>query len=74
MANRFYVKAVWDPEASVFYASSDIPGLNVEAETIAAFIEVVQDVAIDLIAANEPALDRHSVTVHLEADLDLAVA
>ena len=74
MTNHYNVKAVWDPEAAVFYATSNIPGLNVEAETITAFIDVVKDVALDLIEANDPAPDRQSVIVHLEADLDLAVA
>jgi hypothetical protein len=34
--------------------SSDIPGLNVEAETLDELIDVISDVAPDLIAANLP--------------------
>jgi hypothetical protein len=73
MAKHYRVEAVWDGEAGVYYAKSDIPGLNVEAATMAEFIEVVRDLAADLIAANEP---EHAAahTVRLEADLDLAHA
>jgi hypothetical protein len=73
MAKRYNVKAVWDSEAGVYYAKSNIPGLNVEAATVAEFIEIVKDLAPDLIAANEPEHARaHSV--RLEADLDLVYA
>lgn len=34
--------------------SSDIPGLNAEAETLDELIDVISDVAPDLIAANLP--------------------
>jgi hypothetical protein len=53
-AKRYNVKAVWDSEAGVYYAKSNIPGLNVEAATVAEFIEIVKDLAPDLIASNEP--------------------
>jgi len=73
MAKRYNVKAVWDAEAGVYFAKSNIPGLNVEAATVAEFIEIVKDLAPGLIAANEPEHTRaHSV--RLEADLDLAYA
>jgi hypothetical protein len=71
MTKQYHVEARWDPKAQVFYAKSDIPGLNVEADTIAEFIEIVKDIAPDLIKANDPTPERRSGTVRLEADLDL---
>lgn len=49
---NFFVKAVWDEEARVFYSDSDIVGLHIEAETIEEFREVLVDVAPELILAN----------------------
>ena len=40
-------RPVWDADAKVFYAMSNIPGLNVEAPTVADFIQVVKDLAPD---------------------------
>lgn len=74
MAKQYHVEARRDAKAGVFYARSDIPGLNVEAETIAAFSEIVKDLAPDLIKANEPAPRGRAPSVRLEADLDLVFA
>lgn len=53
MTNRcFSVRAVWDEDAKVFYAQSDILGLHVEAATLDEFEEIVMDTAPDLIVAN----------------------
>lgn len=53
MTNRcFSVRAVWDDDAKVFYAQSDILGLHVEAATLDEFEEIVMDTAPDLIVAN----------------------
>jgi hypothetical protein len=71
MTKQYHVEARWDPEAQVFYAKSNIPGLNIEAASIAEFIEIVRDIAPDLIKANDPTPERRSRTVRLEADLDL---
>ncbi len=48
----FFVKAVWDPEAKVFYSESDIEGFHIEADTVDEFEEIIFDTAIDLIVAN----------------------
>jgi hypothetical protein len=71
MTKQYHVEARWDAEAGVFYAKSDIPGLNVEADTIAEFIDIVKDLAPDLIKANDPTPELRTRTVRLEADLDL---
>jgi len=43
------------PEAGVWFVeSSDLPGLNVEAPTLDGLIEVVADLAPDLIETNLP--------------------
>jgi hypothetical protein len=52
MKRTFFVKAVWDAEASVFYSESDIDGLHIEAPTVDAFEDVLFDAAVDLIVAN----------------------
>lgn len=48
----FYVRAVWDDEAKVFYSESDIPGLHIEAESIDEFERVMKDVAHELVIRN----------------------
>lgn len=49
---RFFVRAVWDADAKVYYSESDIRGLHIEAATLDAFEEVLADTAPDLIVAN----------------------
>jgi len=48
----FFIKAVWDEEARVFYSESDIEGLHIEAPDVDSFEDVIFDAAIDLIVAN----------------------
>lgn len=44
-----------DEREGVWYvASSDVPGLNAEAATFDALVEVIADLAPDLVAANLP--------------------
>ncbi len=52
MKRTFFVRAIWDDEAKVFYSESDIDGLHIEAATVDAFEDVLFDAAIDLIVAN----------------------
>lgn len=50
---EFTVAVSHDVEAGVWFVeSSDIPGLNAEAETYEALVEIVLDLAPDLIDAN----------------------
>lgn len=74
MSKQYHVEAVWDADAKVFYAMSNIPGLNVEAPTVADFIEVVKDLAPDLISANEPGPHTQAPSIRLETKLDPAPA
>jgi hypothetical protein len=52
MKRTFFVRALWDAEAKVFYSESDIEGLHIEAPSVDAFEDVMFDMAIDLIVAN----------------------
>lgn len=52
MKRVFAVKAIWDDEAQVFYAQSDIEGLHIEAASLDEFEEIMLDVAPELIMVN----------------------
>lgn len=53
----FYVRAVWDDEAGVYYSESDIFGLHIESKTIEEFESVLFDLAADLVIANHLSKD-----------------
>lgn len=74
MAHQFYVKAFWDPEASVWCSESDIPGLVLQTDTLEEFEDLIRHFAPDLLASN---LDIHEpVVIRFEAarQLDLVAA
>jgi hypothetical protein len=48
----FYVKALWNEDAEVFYSESDIEGLHIESADIDLFEAILFDTAMDLIVAN----------------------
>ncbi|MDE9449989.1 DUF1902 domain-containing protein [Aliiroseovarius sp. Z3] len=48
----FYVSALWDEDAKVFYSESNIIGLHIEAETIEEFEEVMKSLAPSLVLDN----------------------
>ncbi|MDH5772901.1 MAG: DUF1902 domain-containing protein [Rhodospirillaceae bacterium] len=51
--HRFYVKAEFDKEAKVwFVSSSDVPGLNVEAESPEELVTILKDLIPQLLIAN----------------------
>ena len=53
MPNAYRVDAVWDESAGVWITTSDdVPGLCAEAATLDVLIEVVLDLAPELLAAN----------------------
>ena len=52
MKRTFTVKAVWDEEAKVFFAESDIEGLHIEASSLDEFEEIIIEEAPELIMAN----------------------
>ena len=49
---RFYINALWDEEAGVFYSESDIIGLHIEAATLEAFEETMSSLARELVLEN----------------------
>ncbi len=52
MKRKYFVTAVWDADAHVFYSESDIEGLHIEADTMEEFESVMVELAPDLIIAN----------------------
>lgn len=52
MKRTFTVEAIWDNEAQVFYAQSDIEGLHIEATSLDEFEEILLDTAPELIMVN----------------------
>ena len=59
MNQEFYVEALWDEDAQVYYSKSDIPGLNIEAGTLGEFEEFMHELAPVLLIENvlKPALE-----------------
>jgi len=50
---RDHVEAVWDPDASVWVATSDdVPGLVTEADTLETLAERLRVMIPDILAAN----------------------
>lgn len=63
MKRTFYVKALWDDEAKVWYSETDIEGLFIETKTLAEFEEIMPELARDMIIANhndDPAFAKGS--------------
>lgn len=53
MAKRSYsVRAIWDDEAGVYYADSDIVGLHIESSSLDEFEAIMMEVAPGLVIAN----------------------
>ncbi len=52
MRRHYLVEAHWDPEAKVWYSSSDIPGLTIEAATLAEFEALVGELASEMLSDN----------------------
>lgn len=58
----YYVKALWDDEARVFWSESDIKGLHIEAGTLEEFENLVGELAPDLIFDNHLRQDELGAT------------
>lgn len=59
----YFVKAQWDDQAKVWYSNSNIPGLVIEADTIAEFEKLMNELAPVMLAENA---DVHRVNVPFE--------
>lgn len=53
MKPSYYVEALWDSEASVWISKSNIPGLVIEADTLAEFEQLMNELAPEMLSANE---------------------
>ncbi len=65
MAEDFYVKAIWDPEAEVWCSESNIVGLVLETATLGEFEALMRNLAPELLAENMEI--RESIPVRFEA-------
>ena len=69
MTQSFYVKAIWDAEASVWCSESNIPGLFLQADTLEEFQDLIRHFGPDLLAENlgitEPTTIRFEAIRHL---------
>lgn len=70
----YYVRAIWDDEASVYYSESNIPGLVIEADTLADFMDAAQELGPEMLEANVPGYIRNPAASHPSAALELACA
>ncbi len=52
MQSAYYVKAIWDPEASVWISETDVPGLVIEANTLSEFESLMVELAPEMLALN----------------------
>lgn len=52
MASTYHIRAVWDPEAKVYYSETNVPGLVVEAETLPEFIAIAEELLPEMLKAN----------------------
>jgi hypothetical protein len=73
MSRSITIDARWDPEASVWIATSnDAPGLVVEADTWPAMIEEVRLVLPELLELSGERSDNLSLTFRAEEHLEVA--
>jgi hypothetical protein len=74
MQPSYYVAACWDPEASVWYSDTDIPGLVIEAESIAEFEALMNALAPEMLAENANVHNqRVAIEFRVAATLEFAV-
>ena len=68
MDKPYFVRAEWDPEASVWVATSDdVPGLITEAESIEALDGKLNSMVPELLQANGCMLSNGHIAVELLA-------
>ena len=73
MKSIYFVKALWDAEAAVWISETDIPGLVIEADTLAEFETLLAELAPEMLAANEN-VGSHGVSVDFSAQRAFAFA
>jgi hypothetical protein len=70
---NYYVKALWDDEASLYYSETNVPGLNIEAETLHDFIAIAEELTPQMLEANVPGYSPDKLRGRATAALELAV-
>ena len=70
MPSDYEVTASWDAKAQVFVSQSDIPGLVIEAASFDEFVQLVYDLAPDMIS-DAMAGAKGPFTVHIRAERDV---
>jgi hypothetical protein len=60
MKQSYFVAAFWDAEASVWCSETDIPGLVIEADTLGEFEHLMNELASEMLAANEDVQIEHA--------------
>ena len=74
MKQSYYVEALWDRDACVWYSESDIPGLVIEASSVAEFERLMNELAPEMLAINEHIHnERVSVEFRVKATREIAV-
>jgi predicted RNase H-like HicB family nuclease len=69
MQAEYDIKAMWDPEASVWVASSEqIPGLCTEAETLEVLIKKLKTMVPELLHANSVAFPPQQLSFHIVSE------
>lgn len=72
--SAYPVQAEWDAEAGVWFSSSNIPGLVIEAATLPEFVELVSALAPELLAENLGVQGRVPLELRAHGLIELAVA
>lgn len=70
----YHVAAEWDAEAGVWTSSSNIPGLVVEAASLPEFIDLVSELAPELLAENLGLKGKAPLEICAHGMIELAVA
>jgi hypothetical protein len=52
MTKAFFVKAIWEPDCSVWVSESNIPGLVLETESLTEFEALMNQFAPELLSEN----------------------
>lgn len=61
---QFTIKVSHDDKEGVWFVQeSNVPGLNAEAATLDALVEVIADLAPDLVSANVPDADNLTLCI-----------
>jgi len=63
MKKSYFVRAVWDAKAKVFYSESDVPGLVLETKTLEEFEAAMVHFVPQLIAENVLGLEPDAIDI-----------